>query len=1270
MIVFVTTADTEILALSRAVGDLPDDFPALKAINPTRLSDEIAAATLADGASMVLVRLLGGRRAWEEGFDQLRDACHQRGVPFLAWSGEQHADAELTAMSTAPAAIVGEGFEYLRHGGVENLRHVLLFLADTLLMTGYGFEPPAPLPEFGVYHPDNPEQVELTGYLLQHWQPERPAVGVLFYRTHWMSGNREFVDALIREVEHQGCNVLPIFCYSLRSAGGPPQAFQDLMLDEQGKSRVDCLISTLSYSMGTLVVKGATVAEGWSVDFLETLNVPIVQAVASTSSYEEWDQSAEGLTPLDTAMTVAIPEFDGRIISVPFSFKEVVAEDATVGGVVTKYVPAVDRVREVAGLAKRFARLRSKPNAEKRIAVMLSSYPTKAARIGNAVGLDSLASLMHVLHALRQAGYDLGESLPPDGDHLIADLIAKGSYDKEFLTDEQLQGALGQIHTAEYKEWFANWPESVRTEIQAAWGEPPGQVYRHNGSVAVAGLQFGNVFIGIQPPRGFGENPIAIYHDPDMPPSHHYVGVYQWLRQGFQADAIIHMGKHGTLEWLPGKGIGLSASCYPDVALGDMPLIYPFIINDPGEGTQAKRRAHAIVVDHLIPAMMRAEVYNDIARLEQLMDEYYQVQTLDPSKLPVIQTQIWELIVQAELHHDLHTSETPSDFDDFLLHVDGYLCELKDAQIRDGLHTLGQTPRGEQHIGLLMAMLRLDNGTVRSLRGALADVAGLDYPLILSEPGTRFEGTLPGFLTHATSPAYTYSDVLDALDQSARSLVESLGERGWEAALVDETVAQQLGTSAPEVSQTLRYLCEVIVPSVERTPDEIGNIVRALDGEYVPAGPSGAPTRGLAHVLPTGRNFYSVDPKTLPSPIAYKVGTDLANSLIEKYLAEEGAYPESIGIVVWGTSAMRTHGDDIGEVLALLGVRPVWQEESRRVTGIEVIPLDELGRPRIDVTLRISGFFRDAFPNLVHLVDEAIRTVAELDETVEQNFVRRHALADRDTYAASGVPVDDAKDRSLYRIFGSKPGTYGAGILPLLDERNWRSDQDLAEVYMAWGGYAYTKTTYGAAASDEFQTRFAEITIAVKNQDNREHDIFDSDDYLQYHGGMVATVRALTGRDPKAYFGDSSDPSRSQVRDLADEARRVFRTRVVNPKWVQSMQRHGYKGAFEMAATVDYMFGYDATAKVVDDWMYGQLTDSYVLDAEVQDFFRQSNPWALRGIIERLMESVDRGLWQQPDADQLDKMRQVYLELEGELEDQMDTTVSPSSRPESGPTGS
>jgi cobaltochelatase CobN len=432
------------------------------------------------------------------------------------------------------------------------------------------------------------------------------------------------------------------------------------------------------------------------------------------------------------------------------------------------------------------------------------------------------------------------------------------------------------------------------------------------------------------------------------------------------------------------------------------------------------------------------------------------------------------------------------------------------------------------------------------------------------------------------------------------------------------------------------------VPRLRATTGEIDAVLHALDGGYVPAGPSGSPTRGLVNVLPTGRNFYSVDPKAIPSRNSYQTGLALADSLLARHLADEGEYPRCVGLTVWGTSAMRTQGDDIAEVLALIGCRPQWDDGSRRVTGFEIVPLAELGRPRIDVTLRISGFFRDAFPHVIALLDDAIGAVAALGEPPESNYLRAHALADN---AGHG----DWR-RATTRIFGSKPGAYGAGLLPLIDARNWRDDGDLAEVYAVWGGFAYGRGLDGVNARPDMESAFRRIAVAAKNVDTREHDIADSDDYFQYHGGMVAMVRSLTGRNPAAYIGDSAIPDAPKTRTLAEETRRVFRSRVVNPRWIAAMRRHGYKGAFELAATVDYLFGYDATAGVVPDWMYEQLAASYVFDEETQAFMRQSNPWALRGITERLLEAASRGLWESPDAKTLDQLRQVYLDMEGDLE--------------------
>jgi cobaltochelatase CobN len=800
--------------------------------------------------------------------------------------------------------------------------------------------------------------------------------------------------------------------------------------------------------------------------------------------------------------------------------------------------------------------------------------------------------------------------------------------------------AVGRLDAGRYAQWFSLLPEELRVRIEEHWGPPPGELYVDEGEIVVSGLCFGNVFVGIQPPRGFGENPIAIYHDPALPPTHHYLAAYWWIIEEFGADAVIHLGKHGTLEWLPGKSLGLSPSCAPDAALGDVPLFYPFVVNDPGEGTQAKRRAHATIIDHLIPPMTRAETYDDLARLEQLLDEYYQVETLDPSKLPAIRARIWETLRDAELHRDLGVEEQPEEFGDFLNHVDGYLCEIKDLPIRGGLHVLGEPPEGEPLRHLLAAILRLGAGEVLGLRRAVAAAFGLDEKFLSENGGARVEAP-EGLSVRFPGVVATASDLLDRLEEASQKVLLAMEVRRWDAGAAREVCEEVLGLVDAGLVRTLRFAAGDVVPRLMRTPEEVDNLLGGLGGGYVPAGPSGSPTRGLVNVLPTGRNFYSVDPKALPSPLSWEVGQDLAENLLQRYLEEEGRYPETVGIVVWGTAAMRTQGDDVAEVLALLGVRPLWNEESRRVMGLEVIPLEVLGRPRIDVTVRISGFFRDAFPNLISLIDDAVRAVAALEEPGDMNFVREHAEEEREAGA-------DAR-RSTTRIFGSKPGAYGAGLLPLIDARNWRDDEDLAEVYAVWGGYAYGEGLNGVAAREALAANLKRTEIAIKNIDNREHDLFDSDDYFQYHGGMIAAIRALTGRNPKGYVGDSADPSRVKTRSLSEEARRVFRSRVANPRWIEAMQRHGYKGAFELSATVDYLFGYDATAGVVEDWMYRDVTRKYVLDEEVRNFMQESNPWALRAISERLLEAAERGLWSDPED--LGALKAVYLENEGLLEE-------------------
>ncbi|MFG3087287.1 cobaltochelatase subunit CobN [Streptomyces antibioticus] len=1194
MILLLSTSDTDLLSARAAAGPVAYRFA-----NPARLPlDDLPA--LLDGVDLVVVRLLGGLRAWQDGLDLLL----ADGRPVVVLTGEQAPDAQLMAASTVPVGIAAESHAYLAHGGPANLEQLARFLSDTVLLTGHGFEPPAPAPTWGPL--ERPARELPEG---------GPTIAVLYYRAHHMSGNTAFVHTLCDAIEAAGGRALPLYVASLRAP--EPELIEQLR-------PADAIVTTVLAAGGTRPAEASAGGddESWDAGALTALDVPILQALCLTSSRSDWDANDEGVSPLDAASQIAVPEFDGRLITVPFSFKEIDADG------LPAYVADPERAARVAGIAVRHARLRHIPAADKRLALVLSAYPTKHSRIGNAVGLDTPASAVALLRRLKEEGYDFGGADVPglvsgDGDELIRALIEAGGHDQEWLTEEQLARNPVRIPAADYRRWFAGLPEELRTAVEEHWGPAPGEMFvdrsrNPEGDIVLAALRFENLLILIQPPRGFGENPIAIYHDPDLPPSHHYLAAYRWIAApaadgGFGADAMIHLGKHGNLEWLPGKNAGLSAACGPDAALGDLPLIYPFLVNDPGEGTQAKRRVHATLVDHLVPPMARADSYGDIARLEQLLDEYAQISAMDPAKLPAIRAQIWTLIQAARLDHDLGLDDRPDDdgFDDFLLHVDGWLCEVKDAQIRDGLHVLGNPPAGADRVNLVLAILR-----ARQIWGGTTALPGLREALGLDESAA----------TRTTA---------DEAEAKARALVERMEELGWDPDAVPDEHGEQ-------VAAVLEFAAREVVPRLAATTAELQHTLHALNGGFVPAGPSGSPLRGLVNVLPTGRNFYSVDPKAVPSRLAWETGQALADSLLERYRTDNGEWPTSVGLSLWGTSAMRTAGDDVAEALALLGVRPVWDDASRRVTGLEAVPHEELGRPRIDVTLRISGFFRDAFPHTVGLLDDAVRLAASLDEPAEANHVRAHVQAD--------LAEHGDERRATTRIFGSRPGTYGAGLLQLIDSRDWRTDADLAEVYTVWGGYAYGRELDGRPARDEMETAYKRIAVAAKNTDTREHDIADSDDYFQYHGGMVATVRALRGTAPEAYIGDSTRPETVRTRTLVEETSRVFRARVVNPKWIEAMRRHGYKGAFELAATVDYLFGYDATTGVVADWMYDKLTETYVLDPANREFLQQANPWALHGIAERLLEAESRGMWAKPDPAVLEELRRVFLETEGDLE--------------------
>jgi cobaltochelatase CobN len=1278
-IALLSHADTDLLALKRVREGLPADLDVV-GVSLVRLQTDEQLSLLLDGtlaSARVIVLRLHGELSGLPGFARLRDWAAAQSVRLIVVSGTGEPRPDFARVSTAGLDVVEAVRTYLTLGGEHNLGECVKFLADRLLLTGYGSAPPRQTPEHGVYLPD------VEAATIDDWErrrdPTKPTVAIVFYRAHALSGNVAFVDVLVDAIEQRGMNALAVFTSTLRArderhmpAGLVPIA-----------GRVDVIISTLSFALGD----SSTATE---TSIFERLGVPVLQAVTSGMPREAWEVSRRGLTALDTAINVAIPEFDGRINAPPLSFKDR-AEDAP-----GLYSPHPERAGRIAGMAARIARLRHLARADVRVAFVLTNSSSKASQVGNAVGLDAPASLLTLLRAMRRDGYSV-ERLPDSSDALMADLLARGSYDDDHPLDP---GAGMRFSRLRYRLAFAALPAASRQKMEDWWGVPTerGDTLRSpdrrvdkkiaprtaSGDQTVtkepwtddsdylfAAMTLGHVVVALQPPRGYGMNPDAIYHTPDLPPTHHYAAFYRWLAApaedgGWGADAIVHVGKHGTLEWLPGKGVGLSAECFPDALLGDMPLIYPFIVNDPGEGSQAKRRGHAVIVDHLMPPMTSADAYGPLAALNDLVNEYYAAEKLDAARLPIIQQQIWELIQRAQLQADLdlrtmlsrnhgdHTHDwdeelTPdgvpvtlaemsgNDVAHLIEDIDGYLCELGTAQIRDGLHSLGVMPSLPD---TLRALTRLPNGAVPGLQTSLARTFGLDLQTLLAAPGARFEAARDV----DDAVCVSHADAIERLEALARELFVMLEEAGFEDRSLGRLVGQRLGRADDAVEACLRFACLSLVPALEQVTDEVDHVLDALAGRYVPPGPAGAPTRGMAHILPTGRNFFALDPRAVPSQAAWRVGEQLAREVLTRHLSEEGRYPEMIGLGAWGTAQMRTQGDDVAEVLALLGVEPVWDPQTRRIQGLAVVPLDRLGRPRIDVTLRISGFFRDAFPHLIALVDHAVELVVSLDEPHEQNFPRKHYLEElaRPTEAA----LDEAEARARYRIFGAKPGSYGAGIQQLVDTRHWQSEQDFATVFVEWGGYAYGREAEGVDARDVFVERLRSIEVAVHNQDNREHDIFDSDDYYQFHGGMIASVRSLTGRQPKMYFGDSSRPDAAKVRDLREEALRVYRSRVVNPKWLDSMRRHGYKGGLELAATVDYVFGFDATAHVAPDLVYEGLAAEYALSPEMQRFLEQSNPWALHAIADRLLEAAERGLWEAPARETVDALRHVRLQAE------------------------
>ncbi len=1194
-IVFLSAADTELACLAAAQAKRPPGRgPSLRLANLMQLGHHFTVDRYVERvigrARLVVVRLLGGVRYWPYGMEQVAAECRRLGVALAALPGDDQPDPELAALSTLSAEACHRLWRYCVEGGTDNAGELLLY-AGSLIGHAAAWREPAPLLTSGLYWPgvERPSLDDLRA----RWRG-RPVALLVFYRALVQAGATEAIDALIEALRRAGLDALPVYVGSLKE----PFA-QELLRGLIRAAGPEAILNATAFAVSRPGGVGRPAP-------FESADCLVFQVVLSGGGEEAWREGTAGLGPRDIAMHVALPEIDGRVLARAISFKGEARFDAASECAIVAYRPVSDRVDFVAALAAAWVRLRRTPPSDRRVALILANYPNRDGRIANGVGLDTPAATVGVLSAMQAAGYRI-EDAPADGAALMARLLAGP-------TNAALRRGGTRYALSDYRAYFSTLPESLQAAVTERWGAPERDPFRDGDDFVLPIHRLGNVTVGIQPARGYNVDPAASYHDPALPPPHGYLAFYACLRRAFDAHAVVHMGKHGNLEWLPGKALALSAACCPEAALGPVPHLYPFIVNDPGEGSQAKRRAAAVIVDHLTPPLTRAETYGPLRQLERLVDEYYEAAGLDPRRCRLLGEQILELAAATGLDKDcgIKAGDGP---DAALGKLDGQLCELKEMQIRDGLHVFGRSPQQGQLVDLLVALTRAPRGSGEgadaSLTRALAADLGLDFDPLAAEMAAPWQGPRPDVLAGG-DPWRTAGDTVERLEALARRLVA--------------------GAPAPDEWHATRRVLEFIDsglrPAVLACGDaEMGGLLAGLDGRFVAPGPSGAPTRGRLDTLPTGRNFYSLDTRTVPTPTAWRLGWHSAALLVERYRQDHGSWPKALGLSAWGTANMRTGGDDLAQALALMGARPTWDDGSGRVSGFEILPLGVLDRPRVDVTLRVSGFFRDAFPAQIELIDSAARAVAALDEPDDANPLAAAVRRDRAALVAGGLDLATAERCAGFRVFGSKPGAYGAGLQALIDERGWREAADLGRAYVAWSGYAYGAGAQGLAQHRLFEVRLAAVDAVLHNQDNREHDLLDSDDYYQFEGGMAAAAAAISGRRPAIYHNDHARPETPRIRTLEEEIARVVRARVVNPKWIAGVMRHGYKGAFEMAATVDYMFAFAATTGAVADHHFDAVYDAYLADDEVRGFLLANNPAAATEMAERLIEAQERGLW-------------------------------------------
>lgn len=1199
-------------------------------------SDPILMSEMIDfvsGADLVAIRVHGDTSYFKR-FGKLKEVVESNRVSTLLVCTEEEVTSENRHLFLGTDEEYTLLLTYYELGGNGNYRSMLMWCIRRFDNRDLEVPEPQRLPMQGVLLPQGgwaPIEDIARGI-----DPSDLNIGVFFYQGQWVSDDMAGIRGLIDAIRDAGGNPVPVFLQTYEnpvtgSKGVKRILSEDLTVD--GHPVLDVIVETMSFSQ-VLVANPGDGSSALHDNFFRSYGVPVIQTMSLNVSEDQWAGDLAGLSPSGIIYDIVNPEFDGQIISVPTSstFK---APDGVI-----LHISMDDRARRVAEQAVMWARLRHTDKGSRKVAIILYMYPPKLANAGSASGLDTFQSVVDLLHRMGDEGYYLGEEVPKTSREL-SDLLLSGlTNDTEWLSEEGiLARAADTVDGGLYREWYDHVPEGIRSDMGRGWGDPPGNLGIAEGRIAIPGTIFGNVFVGFQPDRG--RDVQQDYHDMGCVMPHSYLAFYRWLKHVFHVDAIVHMGTHGTLEWLPGKAVALSGECCPDMILDSLPNIYPYIIGNPGEGIQAKRRSAAVIVDHMVPTMVRAGGYDEIDDLEAVLQNLMAVSAQGQGdKADIIRSDLRRTLAKLEMFADVELSPdcTDGELDKAVDRIYDYITDVKESLIKDGLHILGRPPEGRRLIESIYALTRLDNGNVPSLRGSVALATGHDIATLISDPSDIDPDT--------GSPNGV---ILSKVEDGTEKLISMMAENGFDRSRCLELILSLYPNDNERLVESVSFVCDRLYPDLMGISGEIDSIIDALSGSFILPGPSGAPTRGRAQILPTGRNFYSIDPETVPWQSSWEVGKGLAEQMLERYVSEHGTHPRNVAMVVWATDTMKTGGEDISYILWLMGLHPIWSGYGGRVEGLAVVPLSELGRPRVDVTVRISGLFRDTFPNIVNLLDRGVAMIAELDESDEDNALRANLRDDVVRAIERGIPEDRAREEAKVRIFGDAPGTYGSGTSTLISTSRWGDLSDLGGIYLSCGSYAYGVGRRGKSLPSAFSRRLSITDVTVKNSISREYDMLDNDDVYNDLGGMNAAIRYLRGESPMSVIGCSEDTTDLRTRTIGEEARFIFRSKIQNPKWVNGLREHGFNGAQEISNLTEYVFAWDATSGIVDPWMYQTIADRFLLDGVNSEWMRDVNPYAMHETVSWLLEAVGRGMWS-PDDETRERLEALYLDLEGDLE--------------------